>query len=156
MVSILIGMVQIFVNMTDLSKLDPYINRTLIIDGILVNRDAKSPTLVREMLLAYLPEKHRHTEGDFDEAETAPAKHLLRRRETRMTASVPAVRGSSKVSLASASLRQALHEIPEIAEASKHIILEDTKDDLNIELVDQNGRSIFLKGSDQPYEYAGS
>ena len=27
-------------------------------------RDAKSPTLVREMLLAYLPEKHRHDEVD--------------------------------------------------------------------------------------------
>jgi chemotaxis protein MotA len=31
-------------------------------------RESKSPALVREMLLAYLPEKHRHTE-----AETAPA-----------------------------------------------------------------------------------
>ena len=31
-------------------------------------RESKSPTLVREMLLAYLPEKHRH-----DEAELAPA-----------------------------------------------------------------------------------
>jgi chemotaxis protein MotA len=27
-------------------------------------RDAKSPTLVREMLLAYLPEKHRHEAGE--------------------------------------------------------------------------------------------
>jgi len=35
-------------------------NRTLIIDGILMIRDSKSPALVREMLLAYLPEKHRH------------------------------------------------------------------------------------------------
>jgi chemotaxis protein MotA len=33
-------------------------------------RDAKSPTLVREMLLAYLPERHRH---DDDEEEEAPA-----------------------------------------------------------------------------------
>ena len=33
---------------------------TLIIDGVLMIREAKSPTLVREMLLAYLPEKHRH------------------------------------------------------------------------------------------------
>ena len=41
---------------------DEEINRTLIIDGILMIRDAKSPTLVREMLLAYLPEKHRHDE----------------------------------------------------------------------------------------------
>ena len=34
---------------------------------MLMIRDAKSPTLVREMLLAYLPEKHRHGEDD-DEA----------------------------------------------------------------------------------------
>ena len=27
-------------------------------------REAKSPTLVREMLLAYLPEKHRHSEEE--------------------------------------------------------------------------------------------
>jgi chemotaxis protein MotA len=91
-----------FANMTDPSKLGPYMavallatfygaavanlfctpiadklqlklhdeetNRTLIIDGVLMIRDAKSPTLVREMLLAYLPEKHRH-----DPAETVPA-----------------------------------------------------------------------------------
>ena len=32
----------------------------------------KSPTLVREMLLAYLPEKHRHTEADEEEEEAEP------------------------------------------------------------------------------------
>jgi chemotaxis protein MotA len=98
MVGTLIGMVQMFANMTDPSKLGPYmatallatlygavianlfclpiadklhlklvdeeVNRTLIIDGILMIREAKSPTLVREMLLAYLPEKHRHSEAD--------------------------------------------------------------------------------------------
>ena len=48
--------------------LDEETNRTLIIDGILMIRDSKSPALVREMLLAYLPEKHRHAEG-----ETVPA-----------------------------------------------------------------------------------
>lgn len=102
MIGTLIGMVQMFANMTDPSKLgglmavallatfygaavanlvclpiadklhvkllDEEINRTLIMDGILMIRDSKSPTLVREMLLAYLPEKHRH-----DEAETVPA-----------------------------------------------------------------------------------
>src|SRR5438876_1124615 len=44
--------------------LDEETNRTLIIDGILMIRDSKSPTLVREMLLAYLPEKHRDEEGE--------------------------------------------------------------------------------------------
>ena len=103
MIGTLIGMVQMFANMTDPSKLGPYmavallatfygaavanlfclpiadklhvklvdeeINRTLIIDGVLMIRDSKSPTLVREMLLAYLPEKHRHDE----EGEPVPA-----------------------------------------------------------------------------------
>jgi chemotaxis protein MotA len=93
MVGTLVGMVQMFANMTDPSKLGPFmatallatlygavvanlwclpiadklhlklvdeeINRTLIIDGVLMIREAKSPTLVREMLLAYLPENHR-------------------------------------------------------------------------------------------------
>ena len=102
MIGTLIGMVQMFANMTDPSKLGPYmavallatfygaalanlvclpiadklhlklvdeeINRTLIIDGVLMIRDAKTPALVREMLLAYLPEKHRH-----DAADTVPA-----------------------------------------------------------------------------------
>jgi chemotaxis protein MotA len=108
MIGTLIGMVQMFANMTDPSKLGPFmavallatfygaavanllclpiadklhlklvdeeINRTLIIDGILMIREAKSPTLVREMLLAYLPEKHREAEEDEDgEAEAVPA-----------------------------------------------------------------------------------
>ena len=52
---------------------DEEINRTLIIDGILMIREAKSPTLVREMLLAYLPEKHRHAAVDDEQAELATA-----------------------------------------------------------------------------------
>src|SRR6202008_2024570 len=98
MIGTLIGMVQMFANMTDPSKLGPFMatallatlygglvptllclpiadklhgklldeetNRTLIIDGILMIRDSKSPALVREMLLAYLPEKHRHEQGE--------------------------------------------------------------------------------------------
>ena len=57
-----------------------------------------------------------------------------------------------KFSLASASLRQALQEMPEIAESSKHIMLEETKQGLNIEIVDQDGRSMFPEGGKDPYE----
>jgi chemotaxis protein MotA len=93
MVGTLIGMIQMFANMSDPSKLGPLmaiallatlygalvgnllclpiadnlhvkleeenVSRTLIIDGILMIRDSKSPALVREMLVAYLPEHHR-------------------------------------------------------------------------------------------------
>ncbi len=105
MVGTLIGMVQMFANMTDPSKLGPYMavallatfygaavanlfclpiadklqlklhdeqtSRSLIIDGVLMIRDAKSPTLVREMLLAYLPEKHRHSDEEEEAAAAA-------------------------------------------------------------------------------------
>ena len=42
--------------------------------------------------------------------------------------------------------------MPEIAEVSKHIMIEETKQGLNIEIVDQNGRSMFPEGSKEPYE----
>ncbi len=94
MIGTILGMVTMFANMEDPSKLGPAmavallatlygaiianmitlpiadklhlkleeeeVSRSLIIDGILQIRDSKSPTLVREMLLAYLPDHHRH------------------------------------------------------------------------------------------------
>jgi chemotaxis protein MotB len=57
-----------------------------------------------------------------------------------------------KFALASASLRQALQDMPELTEMSKHIMIEETKQGLNVELIDQNGRSMFAEGSKEPYE----
>jgi chemotaxis protein MotB len=54
--------------------------------------------------------------------------------------------------LASASLRQALQDMPELTEISKHIMFEETKEGLNLEIIDQDGRSMFPDGSKVPYE----
>jgi chemotaxis protein MotB len=54
--------------------------------------------------------------------------------------------------LASASLRQALQDMPELTEISKHVMFEETKQGLNLEIVDQDGRSMFADGSREPYE----
>src|ERR1700686_5407265 len=54
--------------------------------------------------------------------------------------------------LAAASLRQALQDMPELTETSKHIMIEETKEGLNVEIVDQDGRSMFPEGSKEPYE----
>lgn len=93
MIGTLIGMVQMFAEMSDPSKLGTFmaiallatlygavvanfffmpiadkitikfaheeLNQTLVIDGVLSLRQGKSPAVVKEMLLAYLPEKHR-------------------------------------------------------------------------------------------------
>jgi len=99
MIGTLIGMVNMFANMEDPSKLGPFmavallatlygalvgnlialpiadkmhvkleeeeVARTLIIDGILQIREAKSPAVVKEMLLSYLP---HHIREEMTEA----------------------------------------------------------------------------------------
>jgi chemotaxis protein MotB len=54
--------------------------------------------------------------------------------------------------LAAASLRQALQDMPELTEISKHIMFEETNQGLNLEIVDQDGRSMFADGSKVPYD----
>jgi chemotaxis protein MotB len=54
--------------------------------------------------------------------------------------------------LAAASLRQALYEMPELTEASKRVSIEETQGGLNIQIVDQDGRSMFPEGGKEPYE----
>jgi chemotaxis protein MotB len=62
------------------------------------------------------------------------------------------IKTDREFALASASLRQALQDMPEMTELSKHIMFEETKQGLNLEIVDQDGRSMFAEGSRQPYE----
>ncbi|MBA2401385.1 MAG: flagellar motor protein MotB [Bradyrhizobium sp.] len=54
--------------------------------------------------------------------------------------------------LASASLRQALQDMPELTEISKHIMFEETSQGLNLEIIDQDGRSMFADGSKVPHD----
>ena len=42
--------------------------------------------------------------------------------------------------------------MPEITEVSKHVMFEETKEGLNIKIVDQDGRSMFADGSKEPNE----
>jgi chemotaxis protein MotB len=54
--------------------------------------------------------------------------------------------------LAAVSLRQAMADLPELTELSKQIVIEESKEGLNIEIADQDGRSMFPEGSREPYE----
>src|SRR4030081_2828781 len=42
--------------------------------------------------------------------------------------------------------------MPELTEVSKHIMFEETSQGLNLEIVDQDGRSMFADGSKVPYD----
>ena len=49
------------------------------------------------------------------------------------------------------SLRQAMKDMPELAELSKHILIDQTPEGLRIQIVDQEGRPMFAPGSVEPY-----
>jgi chemotaxis protein MotB len=55
---------------------------------------------------------------------------------------------------AAQSLKQAMQDMPELAELSKQVIVDQTPEGLRIQLVDQEGRSMFQEGSAQPNDRA--
>lgn len=55
-------------------------------------------------------------------------------------------------STASVSLRQAWQEMPELMQISSQILVEEVPEGLNIQLVDEDGRSMFDQGSHHPHE----
>lgn len=63
-----------------------------------------------------------------------------------------AASSSHGFALAAASLRMALQDLPDILEPSKHVMVEDTREGLNISLIDQDGRAMFAVGATQPFE----
>jgi chemotaxis protein MotB len=72
-------------------------------------------------------------------------------RASDLDTSRPAASAQANYS-AIASLRQALQAMPDIAELSRNIVIEPTKDGVDVSLVDQDGRSMFREGSVDPYE----
>jgi len=63
-------------------------------------------------------------------------------------------RDAAQLHSAAMSLRQAMQDMPELAELSNHIIVDETPEGLRIQLIDQEGRPMFNPGSTQPNERA--
>jgi chemotaxis protein MotB len=59
-------------------------------------------------------------------------------------------REAAEFSSAAESLRQAMQSMPELAELSKQLIIDQTPEGLRIQLVDQEGRSMFESNSARP------
>jgi chemotaxis protein MotB len=79
---------------------------------------------------------------DLDSASEQALRKELQAREEAAFAS------------AAQSLRQALQEMPELAELSKQIMIDQTPEGLRIQLVDQEGRSMFKEGAATPNDRA--
>ena len=96
------------------------------------------------------------TRAKLKNAEHIPPEEASNRptpdEQERSVAQGARVKIDHEFALASASLRQALQDMPELTEVSKHIMFEETKQGLNLEIVDQDGRSMFADGSKEPYD----
>jgi chemotaxis protein MotB len=57
---------------------------------------------------------------------------------------------SQEFALAAASLRQAWQDLPDLIEPSQNIVMEETREGLDIQIVDQQGEAMFAQGSSQP------
>jgi chemotaxis protein MotB len=82
-----------------------------------------------------------------EDASNTPGPNDLQRQKEGLQA-----KQDRQFAMAAASLRQAMQEMPEISELSKHIMIEETDTGLNIEIVDQEGRSMFPDGSKEPFD----
>ncbi len=51
---------------------------------------------------------------------------------------------------AAARLRQAMQDMPDLAELSKHVLIDDTPEGVRIQLIDQDNRSMFEPGQAAP------
>ncbi|GGH20114.1 chemotaxis protein MotB [Alsobacter metallidurans] len=82
--------------------------------------------------------------GRVSDREPSPPTALIR------DPSRPIASGANQS--AAASIREALQKMPEYTELSRNIVVEATKEGVNVSLTDQDGRSMFPEGSVNPYE----
>jgi chemotaxis protein MotB len=87
------------------------------------------------------PNNGKNKDASKANAENASTEALRKELEKREEAAFAS---------AAQSLRQALQDMPELAELSKNIIVDQTPEGLRIQLVDQEGRSMFDQGSTKP------
>jgi chemotaxis protein MotB len=122
-----------------------------ILGGAALGNDGSKSSGSADVIEELAPSSRNPNDGNMKEAgkgesvanaSTDSLREALRAREEAAFAS------------AAQSLRQALQEMPELAELSKNIIIDQTPEGLRIQLVDQEGRSMFNQGQTQPNDRA--
>jgi chemotaxis protein MotB len=90
---------------------------------------------------------------DQNEAETqtapgeqAPSQDALARARS--------MRENAEFSRAEIAIRQAMQDMPDVAELSRNLIIEQTPEGLRLQIVDQEGRSMFNPGEAAPNDRA--
>jgi chemotaxis protein MotB len=96
------------------------------------------------------PEAPDHVDKDGQSTETA----ALDSASEQALRDALAKKEQDAFASAAQSLRQSLQDMPELAELSKQIMIDQTPEGLRIQLVDQEGRSMFKENSREPNDRA--
>lgn len=92
--------------------------------------------------------------SDENEAQSATEPGGDPAPDERSMSRARTLRESAEFARAEIAIRQAMQDMPDVAELSRNIIVEQTPDGLRIQIIDQEGRSMFNAGDASPNERA--
>jgi chemotaxis protein MotB len=121
-----------------------------ILNGTALGDDGAKGAGSADIIESKAPESRNPADGNRSEAAKTEGG------DPTVEAMREALQKQEEASFASAaqSLRQALQDMPELAELSKNIMVDVTPEGLRIQLIDQEGRSMFNEGQTQPNDRA--
>ncbi len=122
-----------------------------ILGGSALGADGSKSAGSSDVIEELAPSSRNPNDGDSKEGGKSDSL-----KEASDQALRDALQAREEAAFASAaqSLRQAMQSMPELAELSKNIIIDQTPEGLRIQLVDQEGRSMFNQGQTQPNDRA--
>jgi chemotaxis protein MotB len=121
-----------------------------ILNGTALGDDGAKGAGSADIIESKAPESRNPADGNRSEAANTEGG------DPTVEAMREALQKQEEAAFASAaqSLRQALQDMPELAELSKNIMVDVTPEGLRIQLIDQEGRSMFNEGQPQPNDRA--
>ena len=122
-----------------------------ILGGSALGADGAKSSGSSDVIEELAPSSRNPNDGDSKEGGKPKTAAEI---AEELQAEVQQKREEAAFASAAQSLRQALQDMPELAELSKNIIIDETPEGLRIQLVDQDGRSMFNQGATQPNDRA--
>ena len=122
-----------------------------ILGGSALGQDGSKSAGSSDVIEELAPSSQNPNDGDSKEGSKGKTPEEA---AAAAMAEAQAKREEAAFQSAAQSLRQALQSMPELAELSKNIIIDETPEGLRIQLIDQEGRSMFNQGSAQPNDRA--
>jgi chemotaxis protein MotB len=116
-----------------------------ILGGTALGNDGSKSTGSQDIIQSLAPK----APPDVTDAGQSPTQS-----QAQAASATPDKSEDAALNSAAQSLKQAMQDMPELAELSKQVIIDKTPEGLRIQLVDQEGRSMFKEGSAEPNDRA--